>query len=102
MLQRAGLDAHVEVRAGDALETLSDITWPIDLLFLDGANHLYRDVLELVMPRLSPHAVIAADMSEGDLDHDAYRAHVNDPSNRLISTEIAVDAGLVISTPASG
>lgn len=73
MLQRAGLGAHVEVRAGDALQTLGEIPAPVDLLFLDGANHLYLDVLKLIRPHLSPH----------------------------ISMQIALDAGLVISTPAS-
>ncbi len=100
MLERAGLAEHVEVRAGDALQTLRNIATPIDLLFLDGANDLYLDVLGLLRPHLSATAIIAADMSDGDADHDAYRAHVNDPRNGLLSSEIPIDAGLLISTPA--
>ncbi len=37
-------------------------------------------------------------MSYDDADHEIYRAYVNDVTNRLLSTEIALDAGLVIST----
>ena len=56
-------------------------------------------VLELLRPRLAPTAVIAADMSVGNRDHDRYRAYVSDPDGGLIATELQLDAGLVIATP---
>lgn len=97
----AGLGRYVEVRAGDARETLDGIDRQVDLLFLDGANDLYLAILELLTPRLSATAVIAADMSFGDRNHDRYRAHVNDPAGGLVATELRLDAGLVIATPRS-
>ncbi len=99
VLAAAGLSRYVEVRAGDARQTLAGIDQPVDLLFLDGANDLYQPILELLRPRLAPAAVIAADMSVGDAYHDRYRAHVNDPDGGLIATELQLDAGLVIATP---
>lgn len=69
----AGLDDLVEIREGDARETLSrDLPDTVDLLFLDGAKEMYVDVLQLVRPRLQPGALVIADNSsrgEGYLDH---------------------------------
>jgi len=99
-LERAGLGEYVEVLVGDALQTLRGIDAPVGLLFLDGANDLYLAVLELLRPRLASTAIVAADMSYEDKNHEAYRAYVNDGNNGLLSTEVTLDAGLVISTPA--
>lgn len=60
-LEQAGLDAIADVRLGDALETLKDVTEPVDLVFLDGWKDLYLPVLELLAPRLRPGAVVVAD-----------------------------------------
>jgi predicted O-methyltransferase YrrM len=60
-LREAGLEAHADVRLGDALETLRDLPEPVDLVLLDGWKDLYVPVLELVTPRLRPGAVVMAD-----------------------------------------
>jgi len=60
-LEEAGLGEVVEVRLGDALETLKEVPQPLDLLFLDGWKDLYLPVLELLAPRLRPGAVVLAD-----------------------------------------
>lgn len=65
-LAQAGLADLVEVRVGDALETLRDLPADVDLLFLDGANDLYLSVLHLVEPRLRNGAIVAADLSRDD------------------------------------
>ncbi|MEN8185337.1 MAG: class I SAM-dependent methyltransferase [Myxococcota bacterium] len=57
----AGLSEIVDVRLGDALETLRELPEPIDLVLLDGWKDLYLPVLELVRPRLRPRAVVLAD-----------------------------------------
>ena len=97
-LADAGLDDLVEVRIGDALATLTDIDVTVDMLFLDGANDLYLPVLELLEPRLSDHALIVADMSADEPEHTRYRQHV---TRRYATTEIPLDAGVVVSTPSS-
>jgi predicted O-methyltransferase YrrM len=99
-LVSAGLGDLVEVRVGDALESLADLDVGVDLLFLDGSNDLYLPVFELVEPCLSPHALVIADMSHGDPYHDRYRDYLNDPERVYVTTEIPLDAGLVISTRA--
>lgn len=64
-LTAGGLIDLVEIREGDALHTLgTDLPETIDLLFLDGAKGLYRDILELVEDRLRPGALIVADNAD--------------------------------------
>jgi predicted O-methyltransferase YrrM len=60
-IEEAGLADVVEVRLGDALETLKEVPEPLDLAFLDGWKDLYLPVLELLEPRLRPGAVVLAD-----------------------------------------
>lgn len=58
----AGLDDLVEIRAGDAVETLArDLPESIDLVLLDGAKVLYSPVLDLLEPRLRAGALVIAD-----------------------------------------
>jgi predicted O-methyltransferase YrrM len=61
----AGLDDLIELREGDALETLADgLPEAIDLVLLDGAKNLYPGVLALLEPRLAPGALVVADNAE--------------------------------------
>lgn len=92
----AGLRDLVEIRGGNALDSLVCIDADVDLLFLDGSNDLYLPVLELLEPRLTQRALIVADMSHEDPHHALYRDYVNGPG--YLTTEIPIDAGLVIST----
>jgi predicted O-methyltransferase YrrM len=96
----AGLDDVVEVRMGDALDTLADLDADVDFLFLDGSNDLYRGVLELVAPRLAPGALIVADLSSGDPELERYQAHMLDPGSGYVSVHVPLDDGVVISTRA--
>jgi predicted O-methyltransferase YrrM len=60
-LEEAGLRDLVDVRLGDALQTLRDLPDPVDLVLLDGWKDLYLPVLDLVQPRLRKGAVVVAD-----------------------------------------
>jgi predicted O-methyltransferase YrrM len=93
----AGLSDLVEVRRGDATQTLLALADPVDLLFMDGANDLYVDVLRLVEPLLSDGAIVIADMSKDDPHHRSYREYVCDPRHGFATVEIPLDAGVVIS-----
>jgi predicted O-methyltransferase YrrM len=97
-LTEAGLQDLVDLRVGDARQTLERLKAGVDLLFLDGWNNLYRDVLELVAPQLAPGALVVADMSREDPELDHYRAYVLDPSSGYVSIELPLDEGVVIST----
>jgi predicted O-methyltransferase YrrM len=57
-----GLADLIELREGDALETLSrDLPEQIDLVLLDGAKNLYPSVLTLLEEHLRPAALLVAD-----------------------------------------
>jgi predicted O-methyltransferase YrrM len=64
-LAEAGLADLVEIREGDALETLcTGLPASVDLLLLDGAKSLYGDVLDLLEPQLRPGALVVADNAD--------------------------------------
>jgi predicted O-methyltransferase YrrM len=93
-LTTGGLVDLVEIREGDALQTLSiDLPDTIDLLLLDGAKSLYPEILSLVESRLRPGAVIVAD----NADHSPeYLAHVRAPANGYVSTPFAEDVEMSV------
>jgi len=69
-LGAAGLADLVEIREGDALETLAhDLPDTIDLLLLDGAKVLYARVLDLLEPRLRAGALVIADNADMSPDY---------------------------------
>ena len=84
----------VEIREGDALETLaSDLPEAIDLLLLDGAKALYRDVLTTLESRLRRGAVIIAD----NADHcPEYLEYVRDPANGYLTLPFTEEVELTI------
>jgi predicted O-methyltransferase YrrM len=91
-LTAGGLIDLVEIREGDALQTLSiDLPEAIDLLLLDGAKSLYPEILNLVESRLRPGAIIVADNADHSPD---YLAHVRSPANGYMSTPFAEDVEL--------
>jgi predicted O-methyltransferase YrrM len=91
-LTAGGLLDLVEIREGDALQTLSaDLPDTIDLLLLDGAKALYREILNLVESRLKPGAFIVADNADYSPD---YLAHVRSPANGYMSTPFGEDVEL--------
>jgi predicted O-methyltransferase YrrM len=99
-LAAAGLDDLVDLREGDALETLRDLD-SVDLLFLDGWNNLYLPVLDLLEPVLSSGALVIADLSAGDEEQNAYRERMHDPDRGYVSVTIPLDAGVVVSSRAA-
>lgn len=60
-LLQAGVAEYAEIREGDAMKTLSDLSEPVDLVLLDGWKDLYLPVLELIKPHLHPGSIILAD-----------------------------------------
>ncbi|WP_437934390.1 O-methyltransferase [Sorangium sp. So ce341] len=88
----AGLSELVELRVGDARETLkSGVGGDIDMVLLDGAFTLYLDVLKLLEPHLKPGAIIigenAFEQASGYIDY------VRDPQNGYLSQSLPFDAG---------
>jgi predicted O-methyltransferase YrrM len=88
----AGLSDFVEVREGDALETLArDLPETIDLVLLDGAKSLYPQVLALLEPRLRAGALIVAD--NADMSPE-FLATVRAPGGAYLSVPFAEDVEL--------
>ena len=100
-LADAGVASRVSIRPGDARETLANLNRLVDMLFLDGSNDLYLDILTQLEPQLGDHAVVAADLSYGDPHHDRYRDYVAAPDNGYLSVTIPIDAGLVVANRAN-
>jgi predicted O-methyltransferase YrrM len=96
-LEQAGLGGLVDLRVGDALQTLRDLPETVELLFLDGWNDLYLDVLALLEPRLAAGALVIADLSPGDPNLERYCAFVDAPQHGYISVIVPLDAGVVVS-----
>ncbi|PRF97891.1 O-methyltransferase [Burkholderia multivorans] len=91
-LAAGGVADLVEIREGDALQTLAgDLPESIDLLLLDGAKALYNDVLDLVESRLRAGALIVADNADYCPD---YLAHVRDSHNGYLSVPFGADVEL--------
>ncbi|KVT48156.1 O-methyltransferase [Burkholderia multivorans] len=91
-LAAGGVADLVEIREGDALQTLAgDLPESIDLLLLDGAKALYNDVLDLVESRLRAGALIVADNADYCPD---YLARVRDPRNGYLSVPFGTDVEL--------
>jgi predicted O-methyltransferase YrrM len=91
-LTAGGLIDLVEIRTGDALETLSaDLPESVDLLLLDGAKALYPEILSLVEGRLRPGAFVVAD----NADHSPeYLTRVRSPASGYLSTPFSDDVEL--------
>ena len=91
-LAAGGVADLVEIREGDALQTLAgDLPESIDLLLLDGAKALYNDVLDLVESRLRAGALIVADNADYCPD---YLARVRDSHNGYLSVPFGADVEL--------
>jgi len=91
-IKAAGLSDLVEIRDGDALETLArDLPETIDLVLLDGAKALYLPVLSLLERRLRTGALIIADNADWNPD---YLAKVRSSTGGYLSVPFAGDVEL--------
>lgn len=96
-IAEAGLADYVDVREGNALDTLRDIEAPVDFLLSDGFPHYALPVLHLVAPKMRRGAVVvnhnAAAMKA---DHAEYLAFVRTPSNGFVSGGITLEGELSV------
>ncbi|WP_406288643.1 O-methyltransferase [Embleya sp. NBC_00896] len=98
-LDAAGLGDLVDIRVGDALETLRDVDGPIDLVLLDGWPNVYLPVLKLLEPHLRPGAVVLADdlPQGGPVPPEPLRefyAYVRDPRNGYATVALTLGDGV--------
>ena len=97
-LGEAGLRDWVEIRDGDALQTLRTLNDSVGLVLLDGWKDLYLPVLKLLEPRLLPGALIVAD--DVSLFPDILRPYldyVRSPANGYLSVAVPMGDGVELS-----
>jgi predicted O-methyltransferase YrrM len=98
-LAAGGLSDLVEIREGDALQTLArDLPDTIDFVLLDGAKTLYPRVLALLEDRLRSGALIVADNAD---DSPGYLARVRSAANGYLSVPFAEDVELTMRSAAT-
>ena len=96
-LHEAGLADSVDVRLGDARQTLADPGGTVDMVFLDGWKTLYLPVIEMLKPHLRPEAVVLADnISHSKLRKTLapYVGYMRDPKNGFQTTTLPIHDGL--------
>jgi predicted O-methyltransferase YrrM len=91
-LAAAGLGDIVDIRVGDALETLRDgVGGTIDLVLLDGAWTLYLPVLKLLEPHLSPGAMVIGENAIEEAGD--YLNYVRNPDNGYRTIPLPFEPG---------
>lgn len=89
-LAEAGVADIVDIRVGDALETLDPaaIGGAVDLVHLDGALSLYKPVLQLIRPQLRTNTLVIAENATAE-----YLAYICDPRNAFTSLTLPFEGG---------
>jgi predicted O-methyltransferase YrrM len=85
------VEEWIDLREGDALETLNDLTLPVDLLLNDGFPRFALPVLQLLHPLLRPGAVVlCGNAALFPADHREYLQWVRDPRNGYRSAALGL------------
>jgi predicted O-methyltransferase YrrM len=94
----AGLLDRVEIRVGDALETLTRDVSEVSIVFLDGWKNLYLPVLQLLEPNCRPGTLIVADdLNLFPTALQPYLAYVRDPAHGYVSVEVPIGDSMEMS-----
>jgi predicted O-methyltransferase YrrM len=60
-LLRAGFFDKVDLRTGDAAEIVHQLAGPFDLVFLDADRRKFPEVMQILLPKLTPKVLVIAD-----------------------------------------
>lgn len=92
-LENAGLTEWVDIRLGDAMQTLAEtLPGEVDFVFLDGDKSMYLDVLKVLEPNMKPGCLIASDNTDHD-GLDDFLAYLRDPANGYLSSDVTTVGG---------
>ena len=96
-LAEAGLSDYVEIREGDARETLRDLGGDVDFALIDGwplgdGPSLALQVMRLIAPQMQGGAIALNDNAEAD-----YLAWIRDPANGFRSMSLPMKGGTELS-----
>lgn len=94
----AGVVEEVDLRCGDAFETLAGFDEPISMLFLDGWKGLYLPLLRHLEDHLVNGAIVVADDTTllPELCAD-YLEYIRNNTGTYVSSALPVDDGLEVS-----
>jgi predicted O-methyltransferase YrrM len=100
-LAAAGLAAWVDLRPGDARETLRDLGGPVDVALIDGwpggeGPSLARQMMEIIAPQLRIGGIAINDNAEAD-----YLDYIRDPANGFRSMSLPLKGGTELSVKLS-
>jgi predicted O-methyltransferase YrrM len=100
-LSDAGLSEFVEIRAGDARETLRAVGGPVDFALIDGwpgesGPSLSLQVMQVLAPQMRSGALVLNDNAEGD-----YLAFIRDPASGFRSMTLPLKGGTELSVKAA-
>ncbi|WP_036771213.1 class I SAM-dependent methyltransferase [Photorhabdus australis] len=92
-MEKAGVEHLVEIREGDAIETLGqNLPEKIDFILLDGAKTLYHPILMMLEDRMHTGTLIVADNAEWAPEY----CHYVRISDNYVSVPFAKDIELSI------
>jgi predicted O-methyltransferase YrrM len=90
----AGVAELIELREGDALETLKDCGGPVDFLLVDGFPEFARPIIEVMAPQLRKGAVVVCDnVGHFPAALALYLDFVRRPANGFVSTLLPLRGG---------
>lgn len=92
-LEDAGLDAYVDIRVGDARETLWDLGGTVDFALIDGwpggeGPSLARQIIETLAPQIRRGGYVLNDNAEPD-----FLEFIRDPKNGFVSMTLPIKRG---------
>ena len=94
-LEEAGLSEYVDIRIGDAQQTLADPGDAVDLVLMDGWKDLYLPIIKMLTPRLRPGAVVLSDnIHTFKRTLAPYVAYLEDIKNGFQSVTLPLSDGL--------
>jgi predicted O-methyltransferase YrrM len=99
-LVAADLESFVQLRTGDARDIIASLVGPLDFVLIDLWKDLYIPCFDLVLPKLSDGALLAADnilipeFTRNDMV--AYRRHVH-ANPKMESVLLPVGSGIELS-----
>jgi predicted O-methyltransferase YrrM len=96
-LKDAGLDSWVDLREGDARQTLRELGGPVDFALIDGwptdaEPTLALQVVQIIAPQLRSGGLLMNDNAEAD-----YLGYVRDPANGFVSISLPLKGGTELS-----
>lgn len=96
-LADAGLLGYVDIREGDARETLQDLGGPVDFALIDGwplasGRSLARQVIEIINPQLRSGAFVLNDNGEPD-----YLEYIRSEQGGFLSMTLPIKRGTELS-----